>query len=117
MGNDAQLNSVKDLIIFNDHQYTKNTIPTAVPNAVPTTVHQSTNLPPLSIEEILNDNQTSIEFDQQFSQDLDPNYCIQQRTATFFNSLESPCLESNANYLNDDYLNFNFDQPAVSFDF
>lgn len=128
------MNSIKDLIIFNDHQYTKNTNsipiqqqqqqqqsisnlnnPTIIIQSSPSSIQSfdtqsiNSNLPPLSIEEILNDNQSD------YSQDLSPNYCVE--SSPFYDTMESSSLmETNDTFLNDNY--FSLDQPAlVSFDF
>jgi len=90
---EQEINSIKDLLIFNnDHQYTKNT--------------NNTNLPPLSIEEILNDNIIDIQ---------DPIQINSNQTSFYDNSIES----SDNFLLNDEYLNYSFEQPfsTASFDF
>lgn len=105
-----QLNSVKDLIIFNDHQYTKNTNYTNE-----TSTSTITNLPPLSIEEALNDQRIVQDFNDQDLTQISSTNCSIQSPAYY--SIES----SNENLLNDDYFDqFSFDQSAaasVTFDF
>jgi len=123
---EAQLNSVKDLIIFNDHQYTKKntnlpivqTSSSSVPNVSSSIVSSNNHLPPLSIEEVLNDNQSfSEDYSQELSQDYNQSslspYQI-ERPSPFYSSVESSSLESSEHYLNDNYLDFNFDHNAIS---
>jgi len=102
LAKEDQLNSVKDLIIFNDHQYHKNTNNEMKPIQSNSSI--VTGLPPLSIEEILNDNTVNI-----VESDFEPNY----DPSTSIYSMESTdTLRSTENFSSDDYLQFNFEQAS-----
>lgn len=115
-----QVNSVKDLIVFNDHQYTKNSTNNSINNSTNNFTSQapavavapsSIGLPPLSIEEVLNDHHPLMVSD--FSQDLSqtgysPECSIQSSSVYYGNPIEP----SQENFLGDDYLNFSLEQPA-----
>lgn len=116
------MNSIRDLIVFNnDHQYTKNTnfanlntnqVIHHQPAAVEQAPQSNNNLPPLIIEEILNDNQfvDQQDFIQPYTSDL-------SQTSFYASSLDTS-MESTDNFLNDNSL-YSFDQhPSnVTFDF
>ena len=92
------MNSVSDLIVFNDHQYTKSSPAVAV---APTPV----GLPPLSIEEALNDNHGLMVPDQ-FSQDLSQNGSYSESVYC-----SSSIGSSDEHLLGDNYLDFSLEQP------
>lgn len=127
-----QIDSIKDLIIFNnDHQYSKSTsftnsntfisLPTYYVKEEEQQQQQiqitdnlltTTNLPPLTIEEVLNDN-------NQIEDDLIYNTNLNSQQSFYSSTLDSPSIESDSNsFLNDDSLyTFNQQPCNVSFDF
>ena len=110
------MNSVKDLIVFNDHQYTKNSTNSSASSAAAVTgAPSSAGLPPLSIEEVLNDHCLVLpDFSQDPNQAGYSQEACSMQSVCYGNSLDS----SNENFLNDDYLNFSFEQPdSLSFGF